>query len=318
MSKPLSANSLDFTMVGGVGEVVYRSVRFSGYHYYFDGEHNVMMPEFPSPFGPVTVGTDYNLTGQQLLSSLRNLFMRLNVRGNHLNINEEVMNWCITNIHPYDIDELCEDADDLQPGTLLSTILQQTGTFFVDDFIKDLQPLVNTFEFASALASIKNEGDPQYARKLYYEGRFCDGLPFFESYQHIQDDAEFVAAVRKDMQTFVDYLLGLFPNFEMRLKVDKQTGKIAYAADVKSVFDIAWYTLGRMVADVAPPVDQDLDHMFRQGKILYCTICGNTFVRTSSRQKYCDNPDCKAEVNRRNRRNSYYRKKARATDTPKE
>lgn len=96
----------------------------------------------------------------------------------------------------------------------------------------------------------------------------------------------------------------------MRLKLDKKTGKVMFGADVQSVFDICWYTFSKIVADVAPPTDEDPDYMYSQGSILSCLTCGKYFVRHSSRQLYCDSWDCQAERNRRNRRASYARKKA--------
>jgi hypothetical protein len=102
----------------------------------------------------------------------------------------------------------------------------------------------------------------------------------------------------------------MFPDFRIRLKLDKKTKKVMYGADIQSVFDICWYTFSRMVADVAPPVDEDLNYFESQGSILSCLACGKYFVRHSSRQLYCNCWDCQAERNRRNRRASYARKKA--------
>jgi hypothetical protein len=107
-----------------------------------------------------------------------------------------------------------------------------------------------------------------------------------------------------------EFLYVVFPDFRMRLKLDKKTGKVMYGADIQSVFDICWYTFSRMVADVAPPADEDLNYFESQGSILSCLACGKYFVRHSSRQLYCNNWDCQAERNRRNRRASYARKKA--------
>ena len=105
-------------------------------------------------------------------------------------------------------------------------------------------------------------------------------------------------------------MIEMFPDFRMRLKLDKKTGKVMYGADIQSVFDICWYTFSRMVADVAPPVDPDLRYEESQGSILSCLACGEYFVRHSSRQLYCSSWDCQAERNRKNRRASYARKKS--------
>lgn len=42
--------------------------------------------------------------------------------------------------------------------------------------------------------------------------------------------------------------------------------------EIHSVFDIVWYSYARMVADVAPPTDDDLNYMFSQGSILTCVL----------------------------------------------
>ena len=104
-------------------------------------------------------------------------------------------------------------------------------------------------------------------------------------------------------------LLDLFPDFRMRLKFNPRYGKVEYGADVHSVFDICWYTFARMIADTAPPVDYGAEDMFAQGSVLSCMACGSYFVRRSSRQRYCQRPECQAERNRKNRRASYARHK---------
>lgn len=104
--------------------------------------------------------------------------------------------------------------------------------------------------------------------------------------------------------------LEMFPDFKMRVKQDPKTHKAEMSAEIHSVFDIAWYAFARMVADVAPPADVDMDYEFSQGSILTCMCCGEYFVRHSSRQRYCDNPNCKAERNNRKARAYYKRKKA--------
>lgn len=53
----------------------------------------------------------------------------------------------------------------------------------------------------------------------------------------------------------------------MRVKLDRKTHKAEMCADTHSVFDIAWYAFARMVADVAPPADIDMDYEFSQGSI---------------------------------------------------
>jgi len=104
-------------------------------------------------------------------------------------------------------------------------------------------------------------------------------------------------------------VIDMIPDFRMRLKYDKKTEKVMFGADIQSVFDICWYTFSRMIADVAPPLDEDLNYFESQGSVLSCLACGKYFVRHSSRQLYCNSWECQAERNRKNRRASYTRKK---------
>jgi hypothetical protein len=113
----------------------------------------------------------------------------------------------------------------------------------------------------------------------------------------------------KEYKDLLRNVLDMFPVIRWRLKMNPKSGKIEMGADVQSVFDIAWYTFARMVADVAPPVDEDLNYMYSQGSILTCMACGEYFVRHSSRQRYCNNPKCQAERNNRKSREHYKRKK---------
>lgn len=39
-----------------------------------------------------------------------------------------------------------------------------------------------------------------------------------------------------------------------------------------------------------------------------CECCGRLFIKNGNRQKYCDNPECKKERNRRKSRTAYHRK----------
>lgn len=311
MAQITTAASIGLTEIGGPGEMVYRAVRFSGYAPYTDNDRRLAMAYFPSPFDPCTIGIDYRLTGQSILESLLLLFHELNDAGGHEDIEPRVFKWCTENLHPYNINDLCELAEVFEPGTSLSALLQKDSVFSVEDFLKDLCDLGNTFWFWHALDRIKTYKDPKEARQLYYEGRLRDRFSFFEKYRDIEDDDEYVNEVMADYGYHIEMLLGLFPDFRMRLKMDEMTHRIMYGADINSVFDIAWYTFARMAADDAPPVDEDLNYMTSQGSILFCLCCGKPFIRHSSRQLYCSDPDCQAYKNRKNRNASYARNRAK-------
>ena len=308
--KQLPVINLSFVEIGGVGEMVYRAVRFPEYIPDYDDDGEIIKPIFTGLHAPVS-GTDYSLTGQDLLVSLCNLYVKLNNPDSTESISDTVWDWCRNNIHPYDIDSLCEILESEKNAHItFMDIIEKDATFSIKRFIKDLCDIGTVFELYYTLDSLKYEGNVNNARNLYYEGRLRDSLSFLERYSKDEDDKEYKAHVLEDYNDLIFKVIDMFPDFRMRLKLDRKTGKVMFGADVQSVFDICWYTFSRIVADVAPPVDEDLDYFESQGSILSCLACGKYFVRRSSRQLYCDNPNCQAERNRKNRRASYARKKA--------
>ena len=308
--KQLPVINLSFVEIGGVGEMVYRAVRFPEYIPDYDDDGEIIKPLFTGGHAPVS-GTDYSLTGQDLLVSLCNLYGKLNNPDSTESISDAVWDWCRNNIHPYDIDLLCEMLESEKFAHITyRDIIEKDATFSIKWFIKDLCDLGTVFELFYILDNLKYEGNVNNARNLYYEGRLRDSLAFLERYSKYEDDKEYRDHVLEDYNDLIFKVIDMFPDFRMRLKLDKKSGKVMFGADVQSVFDICWYTFSRIVADVAPPVDEDLDYFESQGSILSCLACGKYFVRRSSRQLYCDSWDCQAERNRRNRRASYARKKA--------
>lgn len=312
--KKLPAENLSFVEIGGVGEMIYRAVRFPEYIPDYDDDGEIIKPLFTGGHAPVS-GTDYSLTGQDLLVSLCNLYGKLNNPDSTESISDAVWDWCRNNIHPYDVDNLYEMLESEKFAHITyRDIIQNDATFSIKRFIKDLCDLGTVFELYFALYSLKYDGDVDYARNLYYEGRICGNLAFLERYAQYADDKEYRTNVLKNYNDHIFQVIDMFPDFRMRLKLDKKTGSVLFGADVQSVFDICWYTFSRIVADVAPPVDEDLNYFESQGSILSCLACGKYFVRRSSRQLYCDSWDCQAERNRKNRRASYARKKAAETE----
>ena len=308
--KQIPTEYYTFTKIDGMGEMI--TVRFPDYvpEYNHAEKKDVIVPLF-TPLGRPTSGTNYSITGQDLLAGLCNLYKKLNVPDSTERISDLIWDWCRNNIHPYDIEALCsemESGDFMDPYFLKR--LQQYATFEVRDFVSDLCKLGTAFEYYDALQKIRCNYDVAAGRKLYYEGRVCDSLPFLEKYRHYTDDTEYLEHFNEDYDDRIFDAFEMFPDFKMRLKQNRKTHKAEMTAEIHSVFDIAWYTFARMIADVAPRADTDKDYMFSQGSILTCMACGEYFVRHSSRQRYCDNPSCKAERNNRKARAYYQRKKA--------
>ena len=307
--KRLSIENIGFTEIGGVGEMKYTAVKFPEYIVDQTEQGQVIKPVYSATIKP-TGGTDDSLTGQELLVSLCNLYRQINNPNSTEKISDAIWEWCRNNIHPYNIEELCETINSGKYAHIeYYDMIQQEATFGLKRFEKDLCALGKVFEFFFALKRITGSSDAECGRNLYYEGKLCESLPFLERYRNIKDDDDYITQVYEDYKELTAKLLDLFPDFNMRLRFNAE-GKVLYAADVKSVFDIAWYTFARMVADVSAPIDESLDYVFYQGSVLSCLACGEYFVRHSSRQLYCDSPFCQAERNRKNRRNCYARKKA--------
>ena len=310
--KRISTEMFTFTEIGGAGEMIYKAVRFPEYYWEFDHEikEDVIVPVFSFTKRP-TAGTDYSLTGLELLANLCNLYRKINNPDSTANITELVWDWCRNNIHPYYIDDLCdiiEDADFKNPNTY--DRLKGDASFLVSRFVHDLSSLGTAFEYYDVLKKVYFEHDASAGRKLYYEGRVCESIPLLEKYKEYTDDDEYVKQISAKYDVLTEDLIALFPAVKMNLKQNKRTKKIEMGAEVHSVFDIAWYSFARMVATVAPPADADPDYVFSQGSVLTCMGCGEYFVRHSSRQRYCDNPNCQAERNNRKARAYYMRKKA--------
>lgn len=314
--KQLPTDFLSFTEIGGVGEMIYTAARFPAYVAEYDhcGDH-VIKPLFSISIPP-KAGTDYHLTGQDLLVSLCNLYRMLNAPDSTVDIPEAIRAWCTDNVLPYNCEVICSMVNEDKYAIMqFNEEIQREGTFYIEAFVKDLCRLGMAFELYYALNQAYSNNRAQYARALYYEGRICDSYAFLEKYRMYESDEEYLAHLEADRDARMQQLIDVFPDFRMRLKMNPRTKKIEYGADVTSVFDICWYTFGRLAADIAPPMDTGFDDEYPQGSVLCCLACGRFFLRRSSRQRYCQSADCQAERNRRNRRASYARHRNDGGDT---
>lgn len=317
--KQLPTDFLSFTEIGGVGEMIYTAVRFPAYVSEYEHCGDPAIKPLFSISIPPKAGTDYHLTGQDLLVSLCNLYQTINAPDSTVDIPEAIREWCTDHVLPYNSEVICSMVNEGKYAVMqFNEEIQREGTFYIEAFLKDLCSLGMAFELYYALNQAYSYKNPQYARSLYYEGRICDSYAFLEKYRNCESDEEYLQKLNVDREERMMQLVDLFPDFRMRLKLNPRTKKIEYGADVTSVFDICWYTFGRLAADIAPPMDTGFDDEFPQGSILHCLACGNLFLRRSSRQRYCQSADCQAERNRRNRRASYARHRNDGKDSATE
>ena len=97
-----------------------------------------------------------------------------------------------------------------------------------------------------------------------------------------------------EFYTLRNKLMDMIPDFHMRLKVDPATDKVVFAADVHSVFDIAWYTLARYLVDVQLTDEGTKERKYSNSIVCVCKCCGKAFVRSTNenRKQYCGDPEC--------------------------
>lgn len=208
--KKLSVDNLGFTETRAAGEMIYHAVCFPEYVSKSHDGQQMIKPLFTASIAPKS-GTDYSLTGQELLISLCNLYLNLNSESSNESITDAMLNWCRHNIHPYDIEALCEVLECNHYTVITMYDLIEQG---------------RTFEMYYALWKLKYCHDADCAMHLYHEGRLCDGLSFLEHYRVYYKSTENLSHnVLADYDVLMSQLLDLFLDFRMRLNVDKKAIK---------------------------------------------------------------------------------------------
>ena len=133
----------------------------------------------------------------------------------------------------------------------------------------------------------------------FWKKQFAKAAEEREAYEKFLEDHkdELYKYILDPIDDFYDLrgqLMEMIPDFHMRLKVDPKTDKVVFAAEVHSIFDIAWYTLARYMVDVQLTDEGTLEKQYPDGKVCVCKCCGKAFVRTAdqNRRQYCGDPDC--------------------------
>ena len=103
-------------------------------------------------------------------------------------------------------------------------------------------------------------------------------------------------------------MIDIVPSFTIRVRRDPKTQKTVFAAEVESVFDIAWLTLARKIADDVPPEEKG-KHQEIKGPIKICPFCGDAFIQNSNRQITCGKIECNRERTKRNKRRERAKKR---------
>lgn len=133
----------------------------------------------------------------------------------------------------------------------------------------------------------------------FWQKEFAKAAKEQEAYEQFLEDHkdELYKYILQPIDDFYELrgkLMDMIPGFHMRLKVDPKSDKVVFAADVHSIFDIAWYTLARYMVDVQLTDEGTTETQYSDGKVCVCKCCGKAFVRTAdqNRRQYCGDPEC--------------------------
>ncbi len=334
--------------IGGVGQLIYHPLRFADYARDSDGcVHPICQPGQEPLFPEEDI-----LTGKGLLVSLCNLAAEINDRANNTPYADQIIKWCKANMHPYNIDDIYASLNDrFDINSFDAKLVEKDGTFSLSDFMDDLGKLYNAVLFYIALEGVC-VADDDAAYNLSKEGKYFEGYSYFEKYKraavtvpdeiltggntyddlledmqrandyiesHPADqpaEGEFATTPYDDYEELRDCLISIIPDFKIRLKADPRTNRLEFSTDVQSVFDIAWYTLARMLSEDPAPEDKGRPDKRPEGIMIRCRNCGKFIIRKSNRQEYCDSEICQKVRNARKQKAFRERKaieKARKT-----
>lgn len=283
-----------FKEIGGVGQLIYHPFRFKSYNLSFEGRDHCAYPLCRPGYEPYFPDEDI-LTGKGLLVSLCNLAMEINSYDTKESVDKLIVEWCMKNMHPYGIDfiygELTEEHFDI--ATIDAYFVEKDGAFEIDIFLEDLSKLYNAvtlyevFEVACA-------ANDEAVYNLSKEEHYFEELSYFEEYEQakISNPDELTEMPYSDYETLGKKIMECIPDFTMRLRLDPLTNKLGFSTDVRSVFDIAWFTLARMLSEDTLLEDKRRCYNKAEGVIIRCRHCGKFLIRRSNRQEYCDNDTC--------------------------
>ncbi len=326
--------------IDGIGRQTFNTVQFPGYTSDSEQGKNYLIPVIKRDF-QMANGEHSNLTGRDILYSLYNLYDEMNKPGCPFLDSDMVQDWCVQNIHPYHLQELYTELKD--PQNTSRQVVEYYGAVNIEQFTEELGKLYQHFRFYLALEDLKH-GHEELAFNLAVPGRLSSGYTYFESYKFSSTpitpwtsgsgfDKELLLAEMKktsaqlviseediskryrlfqrspmaDITELEDILIEQFPDFTMNVCRMPGMGKIGFTAGLNSVFDIAWYTLARLV--VMDDEDVDPNSLSRPR---VCKACGRIFTPESPRQLYCLYDECQRARKRKNRRDCDARKRQKA------
>lgn len=348
----LTTDMLGFGEIGGVGQLVYKLFRFKKYEVRYVEDGRILACPICRPGYEVEFNDSNGMTGASLLAELYNLAKKINDSSEEKPFDELIIEWCQRVAHPYFVDELSALMADKQFDFAHDySIIEKDGIFDVKEFMRDLGKFYQVASYAFALDMIMN-GYDDTVFNLAEDGRCFEGVPFLEKYKGELPEtdgekdytpitpAKLLKEMKKtstpipmnsqeegfarvpfdDYEELRDKLIDMIPDFRLRLKVNHKSNRVVLAADIHSVFDIAWYTLAKKVCEDAQPlIKQDLEQLdiLENPVLRLCPICGQAFVckGKGSKRKYCGSPECNKRRVAQNVQNHRKKKKIVALQT---
>lgn len=342
-----TSDVIGFGDVGGIGQLIYHTFRFKDYEFEEgDGESWYLKPIVYKGLEPDLDKTN-GFSGKELFRELYNLSRKINDFSEKTSYVDLVIEFCKGVAHPYYIDTVYSLMADKQFDIADDgEMIERESLFSLSNFMHDLESFYIATQFYFALKKVC-AGDGDDAFGLAQEGKFFEGLPYFEKYkreeyfqEHKLKNGEITpqqlldemiaerkkrkSKEQKEIAWFArepfdyfeelrDQLMEMIPDFHMRLKINPRNNQVVFAADVHSVFDICWYTLARMIVDFGPPEEGGLTRKLNEGALITCMHCAEAFIRDNNRQLYCKKVECQRAHNAARQRK--YRANKRLTET---
>ena len=240
------------------------------------------------------INEGFRTNGQVLWVSLCQLYDKLILTPDEESC-EIIIDWCKNHVHPYyfygDPYNVYDwhQKEDIRHWDITVNLLGDF-TFSLKRFVEDLYNLYTNTQVMIAFHNIMQNLEVDKKMRLMVER-----MAGYEDFFRISEKKQ-LALIKKYVETHI-------PKFPMELTIGFG-GKFHIVPAFQSVFDVAYYAMAQYVS--ASP-DYPLHWGGRTG-IAYCQGCGNIFIKNGNRQKYCDDPECKRERDRRKSKDYYYRK----------
>ena len=344
-----TSDVIGFGDVGGIGQLIYHTFRFKDYEFEVGaGESWYLKPTIYKGMEP-DLDKENGFSGKEIFRELYNLGRKINDFSEEKPYVDLIIEFCKDVAHPYYIDTLYTLMTDKQFDIADDEeMLERESMFSLSTFMHDLESFYTAAQFYFALKKVC-AGDGDDAFDLAQEGKFFEGLSYFEKYKReenfqehklekgeitpqqlldemiserkkkkLQEHKEVTWFVREPFDYYEelrDQLMEMIPNFHMRLKINPRNNQVVFAADVHSVFDICWYTLARMVVDFGPPENGGRTRELNEGALITCLNCSEVFIRDNNRQLYCKKDECQRAHNAARQRKYRANKKLAETKT---